>query len=154
MVGPPSIPTGVGVEVDHRRLARGDAVELRQRATIIHTGPEILITALPVGVGLERVGDRLRRLFRPDRDAATTSSPVRNMNDMSTRDSPQLLVLNVDPDADPAPVIAELETIWELNQTSRVQLREPLTTTIRRAAAGDDLEHRLALLGGPPQPRP
>ncbi|MEM9517853.1 MAG: DNA gyrase subunit A [Actinomycetota bacterium] len=145
LVRPPSFPTGCTVDVDHHALARGDRVELRQRATILHLGDEIMVTALPLRIGLQGVVDRLqRRLRQRDADRSLTET-IRDINDNSTFGSVQLLI-SLRRDADPDPVLSLLDSIWELNQTAMVQLREPLTDTIRRAAGGDDLEHRLSLL--------
>lgn len=157
LVGPPASPTGCDMACDYQALGAGDPTTLvlqaRLTVEVVDDAAGIVITNLPLGVGVDAVTEALAgrvnlqsRLNREvDREGfAKLALPLRGLRDESLGDATRI-VCQLRSGADPATVGPEIASTWGVGTRCEVQLAAPLAQLMRELVDEDPEAQRNAL---------
>jgi len=141
VLGPPSFPTGCGVDgdIDELLIAEPCRLTLRARMTreAVRGRNVIVVSALPpmasnsdIAATIEsRTGERPWHRDHSEL-AAATRLPVADVNDES-HDQESRLAITLKPEADVVAVEAQLRELWGIAITVTAQLRAPAAALLR-----------------------
>lgn len=151
LVGLPSFPTGCEVDADEALVASGNEVDLVVSARLNHNDGLLTFSHLPPGSSAEEVEEAISLLMlRPGQGAGSSRGakdplPIRSIRNVSTKGNTRIVV-ELEPAADSAAVIANIEQLRPLRNTMQVRFGRPLIGHLREAAADrDGLDERLAI---------
>lgn len=148
-VGPPVLPTGGVIAGDIAALIAGRAARLELSCEIHHEPDLLVITAVPLGVDIDRVEQsvlmRARafpgrdsgfRDFVPSRPAEQPFRVVDVQDETSMRVGVRVVV-RLSPGSDAAAAEAFVRTLWPVTTEVDCRLPEPMARRLRSWDAGD-----------------